>query len=72
MNKIDNKKIKIYNELPPPPQIETHHWGYMYRPYWRKYGGVPGFTPEEGKPLPKPKMPVAPKPVVINTKPILY
>lgn len=40
--KQETQKVKIYNELPPPPQIETHHWGYSWRSYWRKYQGVPG------------------------------
>ncbi len=40
--KQETQKIQIYNELPPPPQIETHHWGYAWRPWWIRYGGVPG------------------------------
>jgi hypothetical protein len=32
--KKEKQKIKIYSELPPPPQIETHHWGYMWRSWW--------------------------------------
>jgi hypothetical protein len=57
-------QIKIYNENPPPPaSFRTEHWGYAWRPWWRKYEGVPGL----GKPLPEPEMPVAPKPIVINT-----
>ena len=66
------RRVKIYNELPPPQRFDTHWWGYGWRPWWRRYGGVPGFNPEEGKPLPKPEMPVAPKPLVVNTKPLLY
>jgi hypothetical protein len=38
--KQEKHKIQIYNEIPPPPQIETHHWGYAWRPWWRRYGGV--------------------------------
>lgn len=60
------KQIKVYNENPPPAVIRTHHWGYGWRPWWRKYEGVPGFG--EGKPLPEPTMPVAPKPIIVNTK----
>jgi hypothetical protein len=60
------KKIKIYAEDPAPAVIRTQHWGYGWRPWWRKYDGVPGFG--EGKPLPEPKMPVAPKPIIINTR----
>ena len=33
---------QVMNEQP-LPQIETHHWGYAWRPWWRRYGGVPGF-----------------------------
>ncbi len=40
--KQEPQKIKIYNELSPPPQIETHHWGYAWRPWWRRYGGISG------------------------------
>lgn len=50
----------------PRKEIETHWWGYGWRPWWRRYGGVPGFGSE--KPLPEPKMPVAPKPIIIPTK----
>ena len=63
------KKSQDMNELPPPPQrFETHWWGYGWRPWWRRYGGVPGFNPVEGKPLPDPKMPVAPKPLIVHKK----
>jgi hypothetical protein len=55
--------VKIYNEMPPPQRFETHWWGYGWRPWWRRYGGVPGFGPS--KPLPEPKMPVPPKPLVV-------
>lgn len=66
------KKIQVMNELPPLQSFETHWWGYGWRPWWRKYGGVPGFNPVEGEPLPDPKMPVAPKPLIVNTKPVHY
>jgi hypothetical protein len=63
---------QVMNEIPPLQSFETHWWGYGWRPWWRKYGGVPGFNPVEGEPLPDPKMPVAPKPLVVNTKPVHY
>lgn len=58
------QKIQIYNELPPPQRFNTHWWGYGWRPWWRRYGGVPGLTPAE--PIAPPKMPVAPKPIIIS------
>jgi hypothetical protein len=66
------KKTQVMNELPPPQSFETHWWGYGWRPWWRKYGGVPGFNPVEGEPLPDPKIPIPPKPLIVNTKPALY
>ncbi len=48
--------IQIYNEIPPPQKIDTHWWGYGWRPWWRRYAGVPGF-----KSLP-------PKPVTLKSK----
>jgi hypothetical protein len=54
----------------PHASFETHWWGYGWRPWWRKYNGLHGLS--DGKPLPEPKMPVAPKPVIINTNPVLY
>lgn len=59
-----SKPIKVYVENPPPEVIRTQHWGYGWRPWWRRYDGVPGL----GEPLPEPKMPVAPKPIIIDTK----
>jgi hypothetical protein len=56
------QKIQIYNKIP-AKQIETHWWGYGWRPWWRRYGGVPGFGKD--KPLPEPKMPKPPKPIII-------
>lgn len=32
---------KIYNEIPPPVIIPTQWWGYGWRPWWRKYDGIP-------------------------------
>lgn len=61
LNKQETK-MKIYNEIP-PQRFETHWWGYGWRPWWRRYGGVPGLGP--GKPLPEPKMPVPPKPLIV-------
>jgi len=60
------------NKLSSPQRLDMHWWGYGWRPWWRKYGGVPGFNPVEGKPLPDPKMPISPKPLIVNTKPALY
>jgi hypothetical protein len=59
------QKIQIYNEVPPGQSFETHWWGYGWRPWWRRYGGVPGLGP--GKPLPEPKIPKPLKPVNIPT-----
>jgi hypothetical protein len=61
------QKIQIYNELPPPQRFETHWWGYGWRPWWRRYGGVPGLGP--AKPLPEPKIPKPSKPVIIPNAP---
>jgi hypothetical protein len=61
------QKVQIYNELPPPQRFETHWWGYGWRPWWRKYGGVPGLGP--AKPLPEPKIPKPLKPVIIPNAP---
>ncbi len=54
------QKIKIYNEMP-PPSFPSDWWGYGWRPWWRKYGGVPGFQ----NPLPKPKIPKPSKPLIV-------
>jgi len=53
----------------PHASFETHWWGYGWRPWWRKYSGLPGFTPEEGKPLPEPKMPIVPQSYIIPNRP---
>jgi hypothetical protein len=37
------KPIQIYKEQAPIKEINTHWWGYGWRPWWRRYGGVPGF-----------------------------
>jgi hypothetical protein len=68
------KSIKVPERRPEIPRasFETHWWGYGWRPWWRKYRGVPGFNSEDDKPLPKPKIPVPPKPIIVNTNPILY
>lgn len=58
------EKVVVYNELPVPAIIPTHHWGYGWRPWWRRFNGVPGF-----KPLEKPKLPIPPKPIVIPKAP---
>ncbi len=29
-------------ELPPPARFQTHWWGYGWRPWWRRYYGLPG------------------------------
>ena len=54
------KKIIIKRELPRPQSFESHWWGYGWRPWWKKYNGLPGLGTV--KPA---KMPVAPKPVVV-------
>jgi hypothetical protein len=43
-----------------PASFETHWWGYGWRPYWRKYNGLPGF-----KGVHKPQMPKPGKPIII-------
>ena len=43
INNLFNKPRKIINEIPPPAIIPTQWWGYGWRPWWRKYDGVPGF-----------------------------
>lgn len=35
------ERIIIYNEHV-RPSFQTHHWGYNWRPWWRKYNGLPG------------------------------
>lgn len=57
------QKIKIYNEIP-PNEVYSKSWGYHWKPYWRKFAGVPGFGHDA--PLPEPKMPVPPKPIIIQ------
>ncbi len=56
------RKIKIYNEMP-PPSFPSDWWGYGWRPWWRNYDGLPGIG--SVKPLPKPKMPKPPKTIII-------
>ncbi len=61
---LKRPQIQIYNEMPPPQKIDTHWWGYGWRPWWRRYAGVPGFGKD--KPVP-PTIPVSPKPIIIPT-----
>jgi hypothetical protein len=51
------KKPQVMNELPQPQKFETHWWGYGWRPWWRRYGGVPGLEPDNSK-IPKPLKPI--------------
>ena len=60
------KISQVMKELPPSQRFDTHWWGYGWRPWWRRYGGVPGFGP--GTPLPEPKIPVPAKPIIIPNK----
>jgi hypothetical protein len=53
-----SQKIQIYNELPPPARFQTHWWGFGWRPWWRRYGGVPG--------LQEPTIPKPPKPIILQ------
>ena len=63
--KVPQKRSEI-----PRASFETHWWSHStWRPWWRKYNGLPGFTPEEGKPLPEPKMPVVPQSYIIPNRP---
>jgi hypothetical protein len=55
------------DNIPPPASFETHWWGYGWRPWWRKYSGLPGMA--DGKPLPEPKMPVVPQSYIIPNRP---
>lgn len=34
------KKVKVVS--PKHASFETHWWGYGWRPWWRRYNGVPG------------------------------
>jgi hypothetical protein len=56
--------VIVYNE-PARPSFETHWWGYGWRPFWRKYNGLPGFA---SKPV-KPKL--LPNPSYTPLKPII-
>ena len=51
----------------PRASFETHWWGYSWRPWWRKYNGLPGLS--DGKPLPEPKMPVVPQSYILPNRP---
>ncbi len=47
------EKQVIYRTKQIRPKFETHWWGYGWRPWWRKYNGVPGMVP---------------KPLIVDTK----
>lgn len=53
------ERVIVYN-YPPPARFETHHWGYAWRPWWRRYNGIPGVLPAS-----KPVLPTPPKPIII-------
>jgi len=53
------ERIIVYNQ-PLPARFETHHWGYGWRPWWRRYNGLPGVAPTV-----KPILPTPPKPIII-------
>jgi hypothetical protein len=53
------ERVIVYNQ-PAPARFETHHWGYAWRPWWRRYNGIPGVIPSV-KPAVKP-----PKPIIIS------
>jgi len=52
------ERVIVYNQ-PAPARFETHHWGYAWRPWWRRYNGLPGVAPV------KPVIPLPPKPIII-------
>jgi hypothetical protein len=58
------ESVIVYNEPALRPSFETQWWGYGWRPWWRKYNGLPGLTPKPVKPavIPKP-----PAPIIIPT-----
>jgi hypothetical protein len=39
-------RIRIYRENPPVME-SSRHWGYIPRPWWRRYEGIPGIGREE-------------------------
>jgi hypothetical protein len=55
------ERVIVYNEMPARPSFETQWWGYGWRPFWRKYNGLPGLA---SKPV-KPVIPAPPKPIII-------
>lgn len=76
LNTRQPRQIVVYNENV-PSTVHSEWWGYGWRPYWRKYDGIPGVKPDgepavkpdgqgDGKPLPAPKLPVPPKPIIIK------
>lgn len=56
--------VLIYSALRPPeqvilydtsnqgPRFETQWWGYGWRPFWRRYDGLPGLTPKSTLTMP--------------------
>lgn len=58
------KDSQVMNELPTPAIIPVQHWGYGWRPWWRRHGGLPGLKPVPPAILPKP-----PKPIIIPGAP---
>lgn len=57
------KKIQIINKSHQLQQFPSEWWGYGWRPWWRRYRGLPGVG--EVKPLSKPQMPKPSKPIII-------
>lgn len=55
--------IQIYNEMP-PQKIDAHWWGYGWRPWWRRYAGVPGFGRDRPIPVAAGQQ-QPPKPIII-------
>lgn len=45
-----------------PVLVPTHWWGYGWRPWWKRYNGLPGVA----KPLPSPSIPNPPKPIIVQ------
>jgi hypothetical protein len=60
------ESVIVYNEPALGPHFQTHGWGYGYKPWWRRYNGIPGLTPSV-KPVVKPAIiPNPPKPIIIS------
>jgi hypothetical protein len=47
------KTSQVINEIPPPQRFETHWWGYGWRPWWKKYNGLPGIETVKPAKIPK-------------------